>query len=45
MQLRRSELDEHLTAAVHIGRELGMTADELAKRLRTAAGAKDETER
>ena len=45
MQLRRSELDQHLTAAVHIGRELGMTADELAKRLRTAAGAKDETER
>ena len=45
MQLRRSELDQHLTAAVYIGRELGMTADELAKRLRTAAEAKDETER
>jgi GntR family transcriptional regulator len=45
VQLRRSELDQHLTAAVHIGRELGMTTDELVTRLRTAADAKDEADR
>jgi GntR family transcriptional regulator len=37
VQLRRRDLDEHLSAAVDIGRELGMTADELAARLRARA--------
>jgi GntR family transcriptional regulator len=41
VQLRRGDLDEHLSAAVDIGRELGMTADELASRLRATAEAKD----
>jgi len=50
LQLRRGELDAHLIAAAGIGRMLGMTADELAARLRAvsdggAAGApSDESE-
>ena len=36
VQLRRSELDEHLTAAADIGRQLGMTSDELSSRLQAA---------
>ncbi len=45
MQLRRDELDEHLTAAANIGRQLGMTADEIADRLHEAVKARDENER
>jgi GntR family transcriptional regulator len=45
MQLRRDELDEHLAAAASIGRQLGMTADDIASRLREAFRARDENER
>jgi len=45
MQLRRDELDEHLTAAANIGRQLGMTADEIADRLHEAVKTRDENER
>ena len=45
MQLQRDELDEHLTAAANIGRQLGMTADEIADRLHEAVKARDENER
>jgi GntR family transcriptional regulator len=45
MQLQRDELDEHLEAAAHIGRQLGMTADEIADRLHAAVRARDENER
>ena len=38
-QLKHEELDEHLRAAAEIGRHLGLTADELAARLREAAEA------
>ena len=41
MQLRRNDLDQHLAAAVDIGRQLGMSSDELATRLRAAADTKD----
>ena len=41
-QLRRGQLDEHLSAAAHLGRELGLTPDEIASRLREIAAAKDE---
>jgi GntR family transcriptional regulator len=41
VQLRRSDLDQHLAAAVDIGRQLGMTPDDLATRLRAAADTKD----
>ena len=41
-QLRRGELDTHLAAAADIGRELGLTTDDLAARLREIAAAKDE---
>jgi DNA-binding transcriptional regulator YhcF (GntR family) len=41
-QLRRGQLDEHLSAAADIGRELGLTADEITSRLREIAAAKDE---
>lgn len=44
-QLRRDELDEHLTAAANIGRQLGMTADEIADRLHEAVKTRDENER
>src|SRR5262245_18460180 len=36
VQLRRSELDQHLTAAAEIGRVLGMTAEELTSRFQAA---------
>ena len=47
VQLRRTELDEHLSAAADIGRQLGMTPDELTSRLQSIArgnanDAKDE---
>jgi GntR family transcriptional regulator len=41
-QMRRGELDSHLAAAADIGRELGMTAEDVAARLREIAAAKDE---
>jgi GntR family transcriptional regulator len=44
VQLRRTDLDEHLAAAVDLGRQLGMTTDEIAERLRAAAEPKDGTE-
>jgi hypothetical protein len=44
MQLRRDELDGHLTAAANLGRQLGMTPDEIAGRLRGVATARDENE-
>jgi GntR family transcriptional regulator len=33
-QLRREELDQHLTAAAQIGRELALTPEELIERMR-----------
>jgi GntR family transcriptional regulator len=36
-QLKHEELDEHLRAAVEIGKQLGLTTDGLATRLRDAA--------
>jgi GntR family transcriptional regulator len=45
LQLRRGELDEHLTAAANIGRLLGMSADEIAARLRETLRAREENER
>jgi len=45
LQLRRDELDEHLAAAANIGRQLGMTADEIADRLHAAVKASDGNER
>ena len=41
VQLRRSELDQHLTAAAEIGRVLGMTAEELTSRFQTAIAGND----
>ena len=41
-QLRRGELDSHLAAAAGIGRELGLTTEDVAARLREIAAAKDE---
>jgi GntR family transcriptional regulator len=40
-QLRRGELDTHLDAAAAIGRQLGMSAEELAARLRQILREKD----
>jgi GntR family transcriptional regulator len=40
-QLRRGELDGHLAAAAHVGRELGLTADDIAARLREIATARE----
>ena len=40
-QLRRDELDTHLEAAAAIGRQLGMSADDLASRLRQILREKD----
>lgn len=34
MRLRRGELDEHLTAAIDVGRQLGLSSPEVAARLR-----------
>jgi GntR family transcriptional regulator len=36
-QLKHEELDEHLRAAVDIGKHLGLSADDLVERLREAA--------
>ena len=41
-QLRRDQLDEHLSAAADIGRDLGLSTDEIAVRMREIAAAKDE---
>jgi len=35
VQLRHEELDQHLVAAAEIGRQLGLTTDDLAERLRS----------
>ena len=35
-ELKEEQLDEHLAAAAEIGRQLGLTEDELAERLRRA---------
>jgi GntR family transcriptional regulator len=42
-QLRREEVDEHLSAAAEIAQELGLTSDELVLRLREAVRKRDET--
>ena len=44
-QLRYKELDGHLTAAVSIGRQLGLTAADLASRIEAAADNSDGSER
>ncbi len=36
-ELKEEKLDEHLTAAASIGRQLGLTEEELATRLRRAS--------
>jgi GntR family transcriptional regulator len=41
--LRERELDEHLSAAASIGRELGLAPEALAARLRDVAKKKGET--
>jgi GntR family transcriptional regulator len=40
-QLKHEELDEHLRAAAEIGKHLGLSADDLAQRLREAAEPQD----
>jgi GntR family transcriptional regulator len=40
-QLKHEELDEHLRAAVEIGRHLGLETDQLVERLREAAKPTD----
>jgi len=42
-QLRLNELDEHLSAAADIGRQLGLTADEIGLRLFEAAKKTEKT--
>ena len=44
-ELRRAELDQHLASAAAVGRSLGLTAEELAARLRDVAERKDDQER
>ncbi len=44
-QLRRAELDARLAAAADLGYRLGMTADEIATRLRAALQQRSEDER
>jgi GntR family transcriptional regulator len=44
-ELRRAELDQHLASAAAVGRSLGLTAEDLAARLRDIAAGKDEEER
>jgi GntR family transcriptional regulator len=44
-ELRRAELDQHLESAAAVGRSLGLTAEELAARLRDIAKRKDDQER
>ena len=41
VQLRRNELDAHLSAAADIGRQLGMTSGDLTSRLHTAIAGVD----
>ena len=41
-QMRRGELDSHLAAAADIGRQLGLTTEDVAARLKEIAAAKDE---
>ena len=43
--LRQQELDHHLAAAAAIGRELGLTPEAIAERLRAAMGTKETDER
>jgi GntR family transcriptional regulator len=43
-QLKHEELDEHLRAAVEIGKQLGLTTEDLAERLRDAAQTPDTEE-
>ncbi len=43
--LRQQELDEHLSAAAAIGRDLGLTPDEIENRLRAAMQARGTEER
>lgn len=43
--LRQQELDQHLSAAAAIGRDLGLTPDEIENRLRAAMQAKGTEER
>ena len=40
-QLRRNELDTHLTAAAGLGRQLGLSNDDLTARLRQILGDRD----
>ncbi|WP_454827923.1 GntR family transcriptional regulator [Pseudoxanthomonas wuyuanensis] len=40
-ELKTEELDEHLAAAAGLGRQLGLTPDELAERLRRAIRSLD----
>jgi GntR family transcriptional regulator len=44
-ELRRAELDQHLASAAAVGRSLGLTAEELAGRLRDVVQRKDDQER
>lgn len=44
-ELRRAELDQHLASAAAVGRSLGLTAEELAARLRDIVQRKDDQER
>jgi GntR family transcriptional regulator len=44
-QLRYKELDGHLTAALSIGRQLGLTARDVASRLEATADTSDGSER
>lgn len=41
-QIRQTELDGHLAAAVDVGRGLGLSDDELARRLREVMHRKDD---
>jgi GntR family transcriptional regulator len=43
--LRRAELDRHLASAAAVARSLGLTAEELATRLRDVAERKDDQAR
>ena len=43
--LQRDELDQHLAAAAAVGRELGMTANDVADRFRELFNRTDEGER
>ena len=44
-QLKHEELDEHLRAAADVGRQLGLSAEELETRLRDAVARSDEERR